>query len=139
MNSQTLPFTVQRTIILAPHPDDDVIAAGGLIQRVLAARGEVHVVFITDGENNPWPQRLIERKFFLESGDRAKWGAMRRRGILLEQGPGQVQGGLEAPFAQGPLDPRLEFGRGKGRGRAVFGSLGHVDNPRPSRTRKTLL
>ena len=46
---------------------------------MLAARGEVHVVFITDGENNPWPQRLIERKFFLESGDRAKWGAMRRR------------------------------------------------------------
>ena len=46
---------------------------------MLAARGDVHVVFITDGENNPWPQRFIERKFFLESGDRAKWGAMRRR------------------------------------------------------------
>lgn len=46
---------------------------------MLAARGEVHVVFLTDGENNPWPQRFIERKFFLEAGDRAKWGAMRRR------------------------------------------------------------
>ena len=46
---------------------------------MLAARGEVHVVFITDGENNPWPQRFIERKFFIEAGDRAKWGAMRRR------------------------------------------------------------
>ena len=46
---------------------------------MLAARGEVHVVFITDGENNPWPQRFIERKFFIEAGDREKWGAMRRR------------------------------------------------------------
>ena len=77
-----LPFSVQRIVILAPHPDDDVIAAGGLIQRALAARGDVHVVFITDGENNPWPQRFTERKFFLEAGDRAKWGAMRRREAL---------------------------------------------------------
>jgi LmbE family N-acetylglucosaminyl deacetylase len=66
-------------VVLAPHPDDDVIAAGGLIQRVLASRGDVHVVFITDGENNPWPQRFIERKFFIEAGDRVRWGAMRRR------------------------------------------------------------
>jgi len=77
-----LPFSVQRVVILAPHPDDDAIAAGGLIQRVLAARGDVHVIFITDGENNPWPQRFIERKFFLEAGDRANWGAMRRREAL---------------------------------------------------------
>ena len=49
---------------------------------MLAARGDVHVLFITDGENNPWPQRFIERKFFLEAGDRVKWGAMRRREAL---------------------------------------------------------
>src|ERR1700752_3256653 len=77
-----LPFSIQRANILAPHPDDDVIAAGGLIQRVLAAHGDVHVVFITDGEDNPWPQRFIERKFFIEAGDRARWGAMRRREAL---------------------------------------------------------
>ena len=77
-----LPFSVQRTIILAPHPDDDVIAAGGLIQRALASRGELRIIFITDGENNPWPQRFTERKFFLASGDRAAWGAMRRREAL---------------------------------------------------------
>src|SRR5581483_1389886 len=77
-----LPFSLQRAIVLAPHPDDDVIAAGGLIQRILAARGEVHVVFVTDGENNPWPQRFIERKFFIEAGDRVRWGVMRRREAL---------------------------------------------------------
>lgn len=69
-------------MVLAPHPDDDVIAAGGLIQRVLTSGGEVSVVFITDGENNPWPQRFLERKLFLSDSDRAKWGAMRRREAL---------------------------------------------------------
>jgi LmbE family N-acetylglucosaminyl deacetylase len=69
-------------MVLAPHPDDDVIAAGGLIQRILGSGGEVFVVFITDGENNPWPQRFLERKLFLSDADRAKWGAMRRREAL---------------------------------------------------------
>jgi len=53
-----------------------------LIQRVVASRGELRIIFITDGENNPWPQRFTERKFFLASGDRAAWGAMRRREAL---------------------------------------------------------
>lgn len=77
-----LPFSFQRTVILAPHPDDDVIAAGGLIQRVLASGGELRVIFVTDGENNPWPQRFTERKFFLAAGDRKAWGAMRRQEAL---------------------------------------------------------
>lgn len=77
-----LPFIVQRTVILAPHPDDDVIAAGGFMQRVMAAGGDVHVIFITDGENNPWPQRYTQKKFFLDAVDRAAWGLMRRREAL---------------------------------------------------------
>jgi len=69
-------------MVLAPHPDDDVIAAGGLIQRVLESGGEIAVVVVTDGENNPWPQRVLERKIFLSKADRATWGAMRRREAL---------------------------------------------------------
>lgn len=67
-----------RTLVIAPHPDDDVIAAGGLIQRVLANGGEVHVLFVTDGENNPWPQRWMQKKWRLDANDRAAWGALRR-------------------------------------------------------------
>jgi LmbE family N-acetylglucosaminyl deacetylase len=69
-------------MVLAPHPDDDVIAAGGLIQRILETGGEITVVFVTDGENNPWPQRFLERRLFLSDSDRAAWGAMRRREAL---------------------------------------------------------
>ena len=82
MNSLALPFSTRRTLILAPHPDDDVIAAGGLMQRVLESGGELAVVFVTDGENNPWPQRFLHRKIFLTDADRAAWGAMRRREAL---------------------------------------------------------
>jgi LmbE family N-acetylglucosaminyl deacetylase len=74
--------TLDRTMIVAPHPDDDVIAAGGLIQRIVAGGGEVSVVYVTDGENNPWPQRYMKRKWSIGPEDRAEWGAMRRREAL---------------------------------------------------------
>ncbi len=64
-----------RVLILAPHPDDEVIGAGGLIQR----SADVRVVFVTAGENNPWPQRVMQRKWLITAADRAAWGALRRR------------------------------------------------------------
>ena len=68
-----------RTLIIAPHPDDEVIGAGGLIQRAAARGGEIRVVFVTAGENNPWPQRVMQRKWLITPADRKEWGAMRRR------------------------------------------------------------
>lgn len=68
-------MNTDRVLIIAPHPDDEVIGAGGLIQRA----GDVRVVFVTAGENNPWPQRLTHRKWRIAAGERAAWGAMRRR------------------------------------------------------------
>ncbi len=66
-----------RVLVLAPHPDDDAIGAGGLIQRVKARGGQVCVVFVTCGENNPWPQRLVNRRWRITESDRAAWGKMR--------------------------------------------------------------
>jgi len=74
--------TLARTLIVAPHPDDDVIAAGGLIQRATDSGAAVRVVVVTDGESNPWPQRYMHRKWFISDDDRAAWGAMRRREAL---------------------------------------------------------
>jgi LmbE family N-acetylglucosaminyl deacetylase len=39
-----------RLLIFAPHPDDEVIAAGGLIQQVREAGGTVRVVYLTSGD-----------------------------------------------------------------------------------------
>lgn len=74
--------TLERTLIVAPHPDDDVIAAAGLIQRAIDSGAAVRVVVVTDGESNPWPQRYMHRKWFISDADRAAWGTMRRREAL---------------------------------------------------------
>ena len=43
-----------RILVLAPHPDDEVIGCGGIIQKALAQKLAVRVVFFTYGDNNEW-------------------------------------------------------------------------------------
>jgi len=69
-------------MVLAPHPDDETLVTGGLLQQAVAAGAAVRVIFATDGDNNPWPQRVIERRWRITPADRAHWGA-RRRGEAL--------------------------------------------------------
>jgi LmbE family N-acetylglucosaminyl deacetylase len=40
----------ERLLVVAPHPDDETLAAGGLVQRVLARGGSVRVVLVTAGD-----------------------------------------------------------------------------------------
>ena len=77
--STVLSITAQdRVLILAPHPDDESLSSGGLIQASLAAGAAVRVLLFTDGDNNPWPQRWIEKRWFIGAAERARWGARRR-------------------------------------------------------------
>jgi LmbE family N-acetylglucosaminyl deacetylase len=66
-----------RLLVIAPHPDDETIANGVLIQRVRAAGGAVKIVLLTAGENNPWPQRWLERRLRIGAADRQRWGQRR--------------------------------------------------------------
>ena len=66
-------------MMIAPHPDDESLAAGLLIQQAIAAGASVRVIYATDGDNNPWPQRLLERRWRLTDEDRARWGKRRRK------------------------------------------------------------
>ncbi len=67
-----------RLLIIAPHPDDESIAAGGVLQVAKAAGAAVRVLVLTDGDNNPWPQRWIEKRWRIDAAARARWGARRR-------------------------------------------------------------
>ncbi len=71
-----------RILILAPHPDDEALANSGLIQRARVAGASVRIVFATDGDDNPWPQRVVERRLKVGAIDRRRWGR-RRRGEAL--------------------------------------------------------
>ncbi len=81
--TNSLKFTPHARILLfAPHPDDESLAAGGLLQRALRSGAQIRVIFGSDGDNNPWPQRLIEKKLMIKPEDRARWGARRREEAL---------------------------------------------------------
>jgi LmbE family N-acetylglucosaminyl deacetylase len=67
-----------RLLVVAPHPDDETLGCGLLIQQVLAAGGAVRVLLLTDGDNNPWPQRYRERRARIDTTARRRWGARRR-------------------------------------------------------------
>ena len=71
-----------RVMVMAPHPDDETLGAGGVLQRAVAARAAVRVLFATDGENNPWPQRVLERRWRIGAGERARWASRRRAEAL---------------------------------------------------------
>jgi len=76
------PARGERVMLLAPHPDDETLAAGGLLQRARAHGGEAVVVFATDGQNNPWTQRLVEIRLRVGPEDSARFGRRRRREAL---------------------------------------------------------
>jgi N-acetyl-1-D-myo-inositol-2-amino-2-deoxy-alpha-D-glucopyranoside deacetylase len=42
-----------RLLVVAPHPDDEVLGAAGLIRRVVRSGGAVHVVWMTSGDGFP--------------------------------------------------------------------------------------
>lgn len=41
-----------RLLVVAPHPDDEVLTSGGLIQGVLGNGGQVKIVFLTSGDGS---------------------------------------------------------------------------------------
>ncbi|MBL0165532.1 MAG: PIG-L family deacetylase [Xanthomonadales bacterium] len=67
-----------RLLVVVPHPDDETLAAGGLIQIALAAGAALRVVIVTDGDDNPWPQRWIEKRWRIDADARRRWGQRRR-------------------------------------------------------------
>ena len=45
-----MDFKKQRLLVIAPHPDDEVIGCGGLIAKIKDAGGQVYVLFLTVGD-----------------------------------------------------------------------------------------
>jgi len=50
-----------RILILAPHPDDEVLGCGGIIQKARSMGLPLTVVFLTHGDSNQW-SFLVSRK-----------------------------------------------------------------------------
>src|SRR5215471_19942884 len=73
---------LDRVLFVAPHPDDESLGGGGLLQRAFAAQIPVRVLFATSGDNNPWAQRFWERRWKIGSNERLRWGERRQQEAL---------------------------------------------------------
>jgi len=85
-----------RLMLIAPHPDDEALACSVILQQAVRAGAAIRIVYVTDGDDNPWPQRALERRWRLSASDRKRWGKLRRTESLaalrvLDIGSADVQ------------------------------------------------
>jgi LmbE family N-acetylglucosaminyl deacetylase len=66
-----------RILVLAPHPDDEVLATGGVVQQAVAKGIPVQVVFLTNGDNNEFTNMFFTKAFTLDSSGSIYAGQVR--------------------------------------------------------------
>lgn len=71
-----------RVLILAPHPDDELIATGGVIQKALKAKAKVKVLFLTNGDHNEPAFIVYEKRLTIRKGEFIHMGQVRREESL---------------------------------------------------------
>lgn len=54
---------VHRILIIAPHPDDETLAAGGVIQQALAEGSQAKVVIVTNGDGQKFAPVVLNENF----------------------------------------------------------------------------
>lgn len=109
--------TNTRLLIVSPHPDDEVLMAGGLIQRVISKGGKVKIIYLTVGDKNVGSVVKIDKKVdlapteFLDLGERrhseaisstANLGLKKEDLVFL----GFPDGGLREVLSRDSLDER---------------------------------
>ncbi len=88
----------QRVMVLAPHPDDDVIGCGGTLCKHRMAGDDVSVIYLTDGARGrdhaapPCPETAKERR---REAERAAGVLGIRDLVFLEFTDGELSSGAE--------------------------------------------
>lgn len=74
------PLHSRRLIVIAPHPDDEVLGAGGLIQYALKEHVLIEVIAVTDGEASHPHSEVVRALDFASVRSRETREALRRLG-----------------------------------------------------------
>ena len=67
-----------RILILAPHPDDEVLGCGGILQQAIAKGVPVRVVLLTYGDSNQWSFLVYRKHPVVVPGSIQRMGLIRR-------------------------------------------------------------
>ncbi len=79
-NEVPLPWPgVERVLVLAPHPDDEVLALGGTIAHWVQEGAQVVVAFLTNGDANTAAKRLLTGNPFHRAVDYRALGYRRQK------------------------------------------------------------
>lgn len=74
-----LSLTVSdRLLVVAPHPDDETLGAGGLIQSALEAHAAVKVVVVTNGDGSTPAAAKVTHSIFVRAPERIRLGTIRQ-------------------------------------------------------------
>ncbi|HUG36570.1 MAG TPA: PIG-L family deacetylase [Candidatus Limnocylindrales bacterium] len=71
-----------RVLVLAPHPDDEVLCCGGLLQRAVERQLPIRVVFLTLGDSNEWSFLAYRKRPTLTGGQARAMGRLRAEEAL---------------------------------------------------------
>jgi mycothiol S-conjugate amidase len=71
-----------RVLVLAPHPDDEVLGAGGILRQAVRRGLAVRVVFLTHGDSNEWSFLAYRRRPVLTPGGALAMGGVRHQEAL---------------------------------------------------------
>ncbi len=69
----------ERVLILAPHPDDEVIGCAGVIQEALASGARVKIVYLTNGEHNQFGFIVYKKRIVFKQKEFIALGEVRRQ------------------------------------------------------------
>jgi LmbE family N-acetylglucosaminyl deacetylase len=78
---------VERVLVISPHPDDETLAAGGLIQAALQQGTQVKVIVLTNGDGQTFAPLALDRRLQASPKDYVALGERRQVETLkaLEQ------------------------------------------------------
>lgn len=68
-----------RVLIIAPHPDDETIAAAGVIQNAVKNKSQLRIVWMTNGDSNEYAFLLYNKQPVLKREAVIKMGKLRRK------------------------------------------------------------
>ena len=68
-----------RILILAPHPDDEVVGTGGVIQEAIRLKRPLKVVYLTNGDNNELAFIVYDKRLVLSPKEFIRLGEVRKK------------------------------------------------------------